>query len=53
MSDTSQPTSSKSEERNVFLFTTAVLIPALAVGIVGGYGFTIWIYQMLVRTPYQ
>ena len=34
-----------------FLFLTAVLMPALAVGAVGSYGLTIWIYQMIAGPP--
>jgi periplasmic nitrate reductase NapE len=34
-----------------FLFLTAVLIPALAVATVGGYGLTVWIYQMMTGPP--
>lgn len=34
-----------------FLFLTAVLIPALAVATVGGYGLAVWIYQMAVGPP--
>src|SRR4051794_26128354 len=30
-----------------FLFLTAVLMPALAVATVGGYGLTVWVYQMM------
>lgn len=34
-----------------FLFLTMVLIPALAVATVGGYGLTVWIYQMIAGPP--
>jgi nitrate reductase NapE len=34
-----------------FLIITAVLMPALAVATVGGYGFTVWIYQMIAGPP--
>ena len=34
-----------------FLFLTAVLMPALAVGVVGSYGLAVWIYQMIVGPP--
>lgn len=42
---------SKKVERNVFIFLTVFLAPFLAVAIVGGYGFTIWISQMLLGPP--
>ena len=34
-----------------FLFLTAVLMPALAVATVGGFGFAVWIYQMAAGPP--
>ena len=34
-----------------FLFLTAVLIPALAVATVGGFGLAVWVYQMVVGPP--
>jgi nitrate reductase NapE len=34
-----------------FLFLTVVLAPALAVAIVGGYGFLVWILQMIYGPP--
>ena len=34
-----------------FLFLTVFLVPILAVGIVGGYGFLVWIYQIFTGPP--
>jgi nitrate reductase NapE len=34
-----------------FLFLTAVVMPVLAVGVVGSYGFAVWIYHMVVGPP--
>lgn len=34
-----------------FLFVTAVLMPLLAVAIVGGYGFVVWMLQAFVFGP--
>ena len=34
------------EELRTFLFLTVVTAPILAVAIVGGYGFAIWMYQL-------
>ena len=34
------------EELRTFLFLTVVTIPVLAVGIVAGYGFVVWMYQL-------
>lgn len=43
--------SSKKEERNMFLFITVVLFPVLTLMLVGGYGFVIWILQMIFGPP--
>ncbi len=34
-----------------FLFLTVILAPALAVAIVGGYGFLVWMYQLVQGPP--
>jgi nitrate reductase NapE len=34
-----------------FLFLTAVLMPALAVAVVGSYGLAVWVYQMAAGPP--
>lgn len=47
--DTGQP--SKKSELTLFLFITVVLFPILSVMIVGGYGFAVWISQMLFTGP--
>lgn len=44
------PARRKTELRS-FLFLAVVLAPALAVAIVGGLGFSIWIYQMFAGPP--
>ena len=41
----------KKRELMMFLFLTVMLAPALAVGIVGAYGFAIWIYQLIAGPP--
>lgn len=35
----------------VFIFLTLVLAPLLAVIIVAGYGFCIWMYQLIAGPP--
>lgn len=35
----------------LFLVVTLVVFPLLAVGIVGGYGFGVWIFQMIAGPP--
>ena len=41
----------KKDELKSFLFLTVILAPVVAVNIVSGYGFTIWISQMLMGPP--
>jgi nitrate reductase NapE len=35
----------------LFLFLTVVLAPALSIAFVGGYGFLIWMFQLIVGPP--
>jgi nitrate reductase NapE len=41
----------KSEERRAFLLLAVVLAPVLSVAIVGGYGFLVWMSQLLLGPP--
>ena len=43
-------TPTKAQEMRAFLFLTVVTAPILAVMIVGGYGFAIWMIQLLTGT---
>lgn len=38
--------STKQEEWRTFLFLAVVMAPVLAVMIVGGYGFAVWMFQL-------
>ncbi|HET7793785.1 MAG TPA: periplasmic nitrate reductase, NapE protein [Rhizobacter sp.] len=49
MSDLQAP-STKPEETRSLLFL-AILAPVLAVMFVGGYGFLVWMYQLLAGPP--
>lgn len=40
----------KAEWRS-FLFLTVVMAPVLTVIVVGGYGFAVWMYQLLNGPP--
>jgi nitrate reductase NapE len=42
---------SRRSELRAFLFLTVVLAPVLAVMIVGGYGFLVWMYQLVAGPP--
>lgn len=43
----SEEPSTYREELRTFLFLTIVMAPALAVIVVGGYGFIVWMYQLI------
>jgi len=47
--NTGQPR--KRRELLLFLFITVLLFPLLSVLIVSGYGFAVWIWQMLFTGP--
>ncbi|MCV6824801.1 MULTISPECIES: periplasmic nitrate reductase, NapE protein [Halocynthiibacter] len=42
---------SKKDERTAFIFLAVFLAPILAVAIVGGYGFMIWMSQIISGPP--
>ncbi|MNN17474.1 Periplasmic nitrate reductase protein NapE [compost metagenome] len=41
----------KGKETRLFLFLVICLFPLLSVAIVGGYGFIVWMYQLLAGPP--
>jgi nitrate reductase NapE len=41
----------KADERTTFILLAVVLAPVLAVAIVGGYGFSVWISQLIMGPP--
>ncbi len=51
--ESSADTARPSKRAEIFAFAVlAVLIwPVIAVGIVGGYGFLVWIYQIIFGPP--
>ena len=51
MNDTDDPRLRKTEEFRTWLFFTVVLAPVLAVLIVSGYGFLVWMWQTFVAGP--
>ncbi|MCH8037180.1 MAG: periplasmic nitrate reductase, NapE protein [Proteobacteria bacterium] len=42
---------SKRRELWGFFFLTVIFAPVLAVAIVGGYGFLVWMYQLVQGPP--
>ena len=41
----------KRRELQAFLFLTVVMVPVLAVLVVSGYGFAVWVFQMFAGPP--
>ncbi|CAG9168281.1 hypothetical protein LMG23992_01078 [Cupriavidus laharis] len=41
----------KKEELRSFLFLTAVMVPVLSVVVVAGYGFIVWMSQLISGPP--
>jgi nitrate reductase NapE len=52
-SDTRKPTppASKAEELRTFIFLAVFLAPILSVAIVGGFGFLVWMSQLIYGPP--
>ncbi len=48
---TTIPEMSKGRERAAFLFLAVVLAPVLMTAAVGGYGFLLWMSQILLGPP--
>jgi nitrate reductase NapE len=46
-----RPPGTKSQELRGFLLLTAVLAPALAIAVVTGYSFLVWMYQLFAGPP--
>jgi len=47
MAPQSSAPSTRQEELRSFLFLAIVMAPVLAIIIVGGYGFAVWMFQLL------
>jgi nitrate reductase NapE len=41
----------KRRELQLFLFLTIILAPVLAVAVIAGYGFVVWMWQLLSGPP--
>jgi nitrate reductase NapE len=49
--DISVAVPSQFDELKTFLFLTVVFAPATAVAVVGGFGFVIWMMQIIAGPP--
>ena len=47
----SSSTPSKADELRAFLLLSVVMAPVLAVLIVSGYGFLVWMFQLVAGPP--
>lgn len=46
------PPATKAQELRAFLFLTIVTAPIIAIAVVGGYGFFVWMFQLVTgRLP--
>ena len=45
------PRRSRREELFAFIVLAVLIWPVVAVGIVGGYGFIVWMYQIVFGPP--
>jgi nitrate reductase NapE len=41
----------RTEEWRTWVFLTFVMAPIVAVGVVSGFGFVVWIYQLFTGPP--
>ncbi len=51
LATSSSNTASKAREWRLFLFIVVFLFPLLSVMLVGAYGFSIWMYQLVMGPP--
>lgn len=47
----SAPTPTRAQELRSFLFLSVVMAPAIAGAVVAGYGFLIWMVQLVAGPP--
>jgi nitrate reductase NapE len=51
VADGDETTFTKAQELRSFLFLAVVMAPVLAVIFVSGYGFIVWMYQLIAGPP--
>jgi periplasmic nitrate reductase NapE len=49
--DRAAPLNTRRQELFAFLVLAVLIWPVIAVGVVGGYGFSVWMYQIVVGPP--
>ena len=45
------PVTTRREELFAFVALAILIWPILAIGVVGGYGFLVWMYQLIAGPP--
>ncbi|MCY1234189.1 periplasmic nitrate reductase, NapE protein [compost metagenome] len=51
MEDKGRSSLDKRHETRLFLFLIFLLFPLLSIAIVGGYGFVVWMLQLIMGPP--
>ena len=51
MAESQTHNDTRRQELLAFLFLTVVLAPAVTLAVVGGYGFVVWMYQLIAGPP--
>lgn len=51
MSDSTPEASTRSQERRSLIFLSVVMAPVLAVIVVAGWGFLVWMFQLVAGPP--
>lgn len=46
-----EPPSSRRQELFMFVLLAILIWPIIAVAVVGGFGFSVWMYQLLTGPP--
>ena len=46
-----QEQASPAQELGTLFVLIGIIIPLLSIAVVGGYGFTIWMYQLIAGPP--
>jgi nitrate reductase NapE len=49
--DRAAPRNTRREELFAFIFLAVLIWPVVAVGVVGSYGFSVWMYQIVAGPP--
>ena len=45
------PDRTKSQETRLFLFLVVLFFPLLSIALVGGFGFIVWMLQLIMGPP--